>query len=309
LFWVEIPLVCGVSRALEPKTEDVSPRDSKPGLPPVGRDDADGQTRGLILLVEDSPTNRLVASTILAAAGFEIVEASDGREAVALASRHAVDLVLMDISMPRMDGIEAARRIRQLGPPYRRLPIIALTAIALEGERERLMAEGIDDYLTKPIQRRELIRQVEHWIARSGAPAEPVPTPAYGTAKTEDEVPSLDGPTLSQLRSDLKPETLANLATTYLRETEERLDRLPAFMAAHNFAAVEGEAHALKGSSRTFGLLRLALAAERLEIAARERQAAEARAALEAVLAESGASLVALAESFSLKPGTDPTPL
>jgi signal transduction histidine kinase/ActR/RegA family two-component response regulator len=104
-----------------------------------------------ILLVEDNPTNQKVASAILGRLGYEARIAGDGAEAVAAAAREPFDLILMDVHMPELDGFEATRRIRELNLPQRPR-IVALTADALKGEREKCLEAGMDDYATKPIK-------------------------------------------------------------------------------------------------------------------------------------------------------------
>ncbi|WP_273703857.1 response regulator, partial [Candidatus Accumulibacter vicinus] len=105
-----------------------------------------------VLLVEDNPVNRAVALAILEHCGCEVGIAVDGREAVEICGAGDFDLVLMDCQMPEMDGYEATRAIRAREHPGKRVPIVALTANAMSGDRERCLAAGMDDYLAKPIQ-------------------------------------------------------------------------------------------------------------------------------------------------------------
>jgi CheY-like chemotaxis protein len=104
-----------------------------------------------ILLVDDSPMNQVIARRWLARLGYTIDVAGDGEEAVSAVERFDFDVVLMDINMPKVDGLEATRRIRALPPPKNRVPIIALTASADPNLREELRAAGLDDYLSKPL--------------------------------------------------------------------------------------------------------------------------------------------------------------
>lgn len=109
-----------------------------------------------ILYVEDNFQNKRLVRKILAARGFEVLEADDGLTAVELATRERPDLILMDISLPGIDGVEATRRIKTY-PETAAIPIVALTANAMRGDRERFLAAGCDDYLPKPISTVELI--------------------------------------------------------------------------------------------------------------------------------------------------------
>jgi CheY-like chemotaxis protein len=110
-----------------------------------------------ILLVEDNPINQKVASRLLQKAGHTVIIAINGKEAIDHVAASAFDLVLMDVQMPEMDGLEATQIIRSQEDPARpRLPIIALTAHAMVGDRERCLAAGMDGYVTKPVQMQSL---------------------------------------------------------------------------------------------------------------------------------------------------------
>ena len=118
-----------------------------------------------LLLVEDNEDNRIIYSTVLRHIGYVVVEAHDGNEAVAAARREKPDLILMDISIPGMDGWEATRVLRA-DEATRHIPIIALTAHALPDDRERAQAVGFNAYLAKPIEPRAVAAEVERWIGR-----------------------------------------------------------------------------------------------------------------------------------------------
>jgi two-component system, cell cycle response regulator DivK len=105
----------------------------------------------LILLVEDHPDNRVLARKLLERAGFRVAEATDGRQALAQVAALRPDLVLLDMSLPEVDGWTVARTLRQ-SPDTRDLRIIALTAHAMDGDRERVLEAGCDEFLTKPIE-------------------------------------------------------------------------------------------------------------------------------------------------------------
>lgn len=106
-----------------------------------------------ILLVEDNPINQRVAARLLEKAGHRVTIAGNGREALSYVDTRAFDLVLMDVSMPEMDGLEATHAIRELERgTEKHLPIVALTAHALNGDRERCLEAGMDGYVTKPVQ-------------------------------------------------------------------------------------------------------------------------------------------------------------
>lgn len=143
--------------------------DAKPGAPLSG-------TR--VLVVEDNKVNRLMAKTFLKSEGCEVAEAEDGRKALELldlmtenaSGNHGFDLVLMDIQMPVLDGLEATRLVRKREDPCNRIPIIAFTAHAMQGDKETFVAAGMDDYVAKPIRKQQLIDIVRKHAA--------VPVPA-----------------------------------------------------------------------------------------------------------------------------------
>jgi len=125
-----------------------------------------------ILIVEDNPTNQKVAQGILRKLGYQSRIAENGEEALRMLSEEDFDLVLMDCQMPVMDGYEATRRIRDTDSPVRNhaIPVVAMTANALVGDREKVMACGMDDFLTKPVSQAHLLQTIEHWLNLSDFP-------------------------------------------------------------------------------------------------------------------------------------------
>lgn len=122
-----------------------------------------------ILLVEDTAVNRLFLETVLAEAGFTVTSVENGLQAVEAVERERFECVLMDIQMPELDGIEATRRIRELDRPWRTLPIVALTAYAMRGDRERMLEAGMDEYVTKPVDMALLKRVIERVVREKSA--------------------------------------------------------------------------------------------------------------------------------------------
>lgn len=108
-----------------------------------------------ILIVEDNPQNMRLLEMLLGAKGYTLLKAIDGEEAIDTATRERPDLIIMDIQLSKMSGLEATRQLRQL-PDFSHTPIIAITAYAMKGDREKLLAAGCDAYLSKPINTREL---------------------------------------------------------------------------------------------------------------------------------------------------------
>jgi two-component system cell cycle response regulator DivK len=123
-----------------------------------------------LLLVEDNEDNRIIYSTVLRHLGYTVIEALDGVQAIALARSELPDLILMDISIPEVDGWEATRILRA-DPVTRDIPIIALTAHALPDDRQRATAVGFTSYLAKPVEPRAVVAEVRRWIGGgTGAP-------------------------------------------------------------------------------------------------------------------------------------------
>ncbi len=125
---------------------------------------------GKILYVEDNPQNMRLVRKILVAAGYEVIEATEGLIGVAMAARECPDLILMDVNLPDINGLEATARLKA-SPQLAWIPIIAVTANAMHGDREHCIAAGCDGYLAKPVMRSELLSTVALYMNQSAAPA------------------------------------------------------------------------------------------------------------------------------------------
>jgi len=121
-----------------------------------------------ILVVDDDPRNLLLAMTVLEQASHQVLSAEGGAEGVAAALAHAPDLILMDVQMPGMDGISALKCLRA-DPRTAALKVVALTALAMKGDAERLLAEGFDGYLEKPIRYKEFLASVAALLGKSAS--------------------------------------------------------------------------------------------------------------------------------------------
>ncbi|MBC8100581.1 MAG: response regulator [Armatimonadetes bacterium] len=118
-----------------------------------------------ILYIEDNPQNLRLIRRMLSTADYTILEAFKGETGIQLALQHRPDLILVDINLPDMDGTEVAQRIKAT-PGYEQIPIIALTANAMHGDRERFLAKGCDGYIAKPVSRSELLEVTAHFLAK-----------------------------------------------------------------------------------------------------------------------------------------------
>jgi signal transduction histidine kinase/HPt (histidine-containing phosphotransfer) domain-containing protein/ActR/RegA family two-component response regulator len=261
-FW--FTLRCGLARGPLPAIDGKAARHA-------------GITRSLDLLVaEDNEINRLVVTAMLERLGHRIVVVHDGRAAVAAVSQRRFDLVLMDVQMPEIDGIAATKLIRALPGSAGRVPIVALTANVLSGQREAYLAAGMEDCLTKPIVYEALVAALARWGA------EPGPAGAVSHAsKPETPILNEDGP-LAPLERSLPQDQFRSILRAYLADAEARRIRILEAGEQGNVAALTRDAHDLASTSGNVGAERLAELARRLEKACRAGDAA----AIEALAAD-----------------------
>jgi signal transduction histidine kinase/CheY-like chemotaxis protein/HPt (histidine-containing phosphotransfer) domain-containing protein len=240
-----------------------------------------GGRAGRVLVAEDNLVNQQVVRAMIEAFGYDVDVVGDGRQAVYAAVTGAYAAILMDVQMPELDGYAATAAIRQEEGAARHTPIIALTAHALRGEREKCLAAGMDDYLSKPIMPAALDAALGRWIAR--AQAGELPAPAVEQIEAE-EAGVLDRETLEALRR-LDPgggkNVLPQLVAAFTRTTPPRLAQLRAAVAGADAAAIQCEAHTLKGSGASLGARQLARLCEELELLAQGGDMAHAAEVLE----------------------------
>jgi signal transduction histidine kinase/DNA-binding response OmpR family regulator/HPt (histidine-containing phosphotransfer) domain-containing protein len=218
-----------------------------------------------ILLAEDNETNQKIALLLLKRMGFSADVASNGAEAVQAVRRQRYDVVLMDVQMPEMDGLEATAVIRDQLPPERQPRIVAMTANAMEGDRELCLAARMDDYVSKPIRVGELRSALERC-----APSAPLPEVEQQKPIAVAE-PLLDERIWSQLLEAEKvdPGVIEELIRVFRAETPRILLEVKAAAAARDADKLRKAAHNLKGSSSNLGMLRLAAVSAELERQAR----------------------------------------
>ncbi len=251
--------------------------EERPAPSGAGEDRRPSQSiQGRILLVEDYATNQLVASRHLRAAGLQVDIAENGRQAVDVCERQTYDLILMDVQMPVMDGYEATAAIRRLeagaaprtsgaDAPRQRMPIVAMTANALQGDRGKCLAAGMDDFITKPIKQKTLLNTVTKWV-HNGHRGE---TPVNGTAVTEaapscNAVPlPMDLQTAAEEFGD-RPLAL-EVANQLLSNARQQLRIMRAALEDRDFDRLRKEAHAVKGGAWTVEAYPLGDLAEKIE--------------------------------------------
>jgi CheY-like chemotaxis protein len=269
------------------------------------------QLRGSVLLVEYNPINQSVGKAMLTRLGLSVNLAVNGAEAVDLACNQTFDLVLMDCQMPVMDGFEATRRIRAWESshrPGRPLPIIALTANVLAGDREACIAAGMSDYLGKPLGSTRLALMLERHLSLVQPPtADDAPAvPPVAAPSAAARPPVFDASVLAALpmvADGSEPEFAAQVLEQYLQTSAEAIDACKRAAAAGDATAALRWVHTLKSSSAQVGALALAGLAGDLEVRMRAGEPAcdssiarlrsEHRQAVQAIKAYEGSVAVA----------------
>jgi two-component system, sensor histidine kinase and response regulator len=262
-----------------------------------------GVSHGRILLAEDNPVNQEVALGMLEALGCHADLASNGLEVLDALTRTAYDVILMDCQMPEMDGFEATRRIRELeassglgtqhsalhSRPPRHLPIVAVTAHAITGDRERCLTAGMGDYLSKPFVQDQLHAVLLRWLPQSTADTPPKPERSTFDVRRPDpnpqalnleprtsnlplgsygEAPTIDPRAWDSIRSLQRPgqpDMLGKVIGKYLTSSQQLIETMRLAVPQGDAAALHRTAHSLKSSSATLGALRLSALCKEVE--------------------------------------------
>jgi CheY-like chemotaxis protein/HPt (histidine-containing phosphotransfer) domain-containing protein len=237
------------------------------------------RTGASILVAEDNPANRHMFTEFLTSIGHETAGVGDGQEALELMARQAFDLVIMDIQMPRLDGLEAVRRLRAgaCGEAASRIPVLALTAYDVNGDRERFLAAGMSGYLRKPVSLDALEAAVARYVP-SGVGE------AAGASRTATQFQGSDLGRPRQAR-----EAFAPLMKEFVAYIRERVAAAGAYLADGELELAARAGHDVKGTSMAFGVEKLSPLGARLEKAARggdTGEAAKVVGELYAILAE-----------------------
>lgn len=261
---------------------------------------------GKVLLVEDHPVNQKVAQKLLERLGLTVDVAENGEVALERLREQPYAMVLMDCQMPVLDGYSATRRLREIeaGQGKPRTPVIAMTAHAMSGDRERCLQAGMDDYLSKPLDRQLLEQTLARWMPKSPdlPPAPTVFAAAAPATPPEATLPAMPNPpppdtldtaTLVDLE-DIMGDELATLVDAYLRDGETRMRNMREAANRGDGTEVGKLAHSLKSSSANLGAIPLANRARQVEEAARNGTLAspgDSVAALEKLYANAAAAL------------------
>ncbi|MEW5757355.1 MAG: ABC transporter substrate-binding protein [Pseudomonadota bacterium] len=241
-----------------------------PSKQPAGRMDTEEELRrhnagARLLLVEDNAVNREVALELLHSVGLQVDTAADGREALAKARSGAYDLVLMDIQMPVMDGLEATRAIRAT-PGWEHTPIVAMTANTFTEDRQACLAAGMNDFVAKPVDPQQFYGTLSRWLPGRGMTPR---TGAAGECPPPEELMAIHGldPRRGLEVLQGRQDTYRRLLRRYAADHAGDVTRLREHLAAGARAQAERLAHALKGSSATLGAVAVQAMASDLEAA------------------------------------------
>jgi CheY-like chemotaxis protein len=239
-----------------------------------------------ILVAEDNPTNQEVAQAILEGAGVAVTIANNGEEAVQAFQSSSFDAVLMDIQMPKMNGYEATRLIREQ-PRGASIPIIAMTAHAMKGDEEKCLEAGMDGYVSKPVNQDRLFQtlwrlmgsgkgpselmapEADEELAGAGQVHEVIPEDKQFEKHLPDQLPGIDiGRTLVEM--NLNGSTFLRILSGFLADNRDTAKKIRQAFSGNDPALIGQLAHSLNGSAANIGAVELSMAAQALERACRE---------------------------------------
>ena len=229
-----------------------------------------------ILLAEDNRVNQKFAKVVLNKAGHSVEIAENGHQAVDAVRRSDFDVVLMDIQMPELDGIQATRQIRALSEAKRSIPIFAMTANAMSGCREEYLAAGMNEYFSKPVQIPLLLARLAALVPRietvsAGAPPHGVFELPPGEGGKANELAIVDWSKIEELDAVLPRATICNLVSLYQTDSGQHMLEIAACGGRKDYSAVARLAHQMVGMAGNIGAVRASLLARQLELASVER--------------------------------------
>jgi signal transduction histidine kinase/HPt (histidine-containing phosphotransfer) domain-containing protein len=254
-----------VRALLSPKAAARQQPTSKPGQPLTERLPLS------ILLCDDNAINQKVAAHILQLLGYQPGLAANGREALDALEQKPYNLIFMDVMMPEMDGLEATRVIRERQKAgatnyHSSIVIVAMTAQAMQGDREKCLAAGMDDYLAKPIRPKDVRAVIERWGSQSApaAPAAPAPKADAPAPAPAVEEPPVEMDILNDL-TDGNADSIRELVDLFFKQTTQQLEQLEAAVRANKAEDVRRVAHSCAGASATLGMTRFVPLLRKLE--------------------------------------------
>ncbi|CAK0769293.1 two-component system, NarL family, sensor histidine kinase EvgS [Gammaproteobacteria bacterium] len=268
-FTLTLPLALGQSLALTP----VPAKQELPLADPLP-DDKEQSLQGIrVLLAEDNPVNLELAKAVLHRIGCEVSTAGNGLEAVELHNTQLFDIILMDVQMPDMDGFDAARTIRKHEKErgLSRLPIIALTADAMHGDRELCLAADMDDHLGKPFRLNSLLNTLKRWLPKTSEITQPE-TPEPNDSNAVFDARSLDE--ICKMSGGQGHDLIRKVITMFLEDAATFLGSLESAWAQRDTEAVRKLTHRMKSGAANVGAMRLSMLSQEIEATARDARLA-----------------------------------
>lgn len=270
VFEVNIKLWEVSNNTVVPATEDQN--EITDVLENINADGSVVSNGGRILLVEDSMANQVVAMAYLKKAGYSVDSVANGREAIAAVTSLPYGVILMDLAMPVMDGFEATKIIRNLGGDVSHIPIIAMTANTMQGDKEACLLAGMNDYLSKPINKFDLFKKLAQWM-----PYKPVSI----VSNTDNDLHHdgysvIDYGVLKQLEKDTSADIVPNIINVFIKETARRLKIIKEICATGDYLKLQEEVHVMKSSAATYGASALRDIAVQVDIACKEKRNSDA---------------------------------
>ena len=261
-FWFEVPFEAASQAEVAVSSRPLLPAENEAAMALADL------TGARILIVEDNPVNREVTLDMLETAGLTADVANNGREALDLVCARPYDLIVMDIQMPEMDGIEATRRIRAL-PDGKDVPIIAMTANVFEEDRRRCLAAGMNDHLAKPVTPEKFYAALRRWLPRRETAPAVSSAPAPQPASTADSLPSIPGLDTAAGLANVngRVATYRKLMAMFIEHHGADIAQIRAALADGRLDEARRLTHSLKGAAGTLGAKSLQASALTLEMA------------------------------------------
>jgi PAS domain S-box-containing protein len=223
------------------------------------------RSRYKILLAEDNLINQKVALRILSDCGYNVTPVNNGIEVLDIVNENDFDLILMDVQMPDMDGYTATGKIRKLNKAVANIPIIALTAHALIGDKDKCIEAGMNDYVSKPIVPEKFVKVIDKWLNIEIKQEQAV------SDATPDKNEVLFDPSVLDKMSYGDKEFQVELLGQYLKDVNERFNRLMGFIQSQNLPKITSEAHTIKGASYSVGAIKIGNLAYSIELTGKQK--------------------------------------
>ncbi len=234
-----------------------------------------------LLLAEDNFINQKVALRILSDAGYKADAVTNGKDAFEAVNRNNYDLVLMDIQMPEYDGFSGTKMIRNIPNEKKDIPILAITAHALAGDKEKCIEAGMNDYLSKPIIADQMIKMIDTWVVKSQS-SRILISNVQTSNETIDEKPIFNFEHFESMSGEDK-EFQLDLLVSYFDDVEDRMNKLIESINSNDSAKVIAEAHTIKGASYSVGATKVGDEAYAIEISGKHNDLINAKSRIESL--------------------------